>query len=97
MEHTKGESKIEGDFGQTEETPCCYIKINGIVYFQTLCGNDRVNAERLVLCWNSHDALLAACKGLMEEADNGSARFDDPEPDSIFIKANAIITEIEKQ
>ena len=43
------------------------------------------------------DDLLAACKGLMEEADNGSARFDDPEPGSIFIKAKQAIEEAEKQ
>lgn len=42
------------------------------------------------------DELLAACKGLMKECDNGSARFDDPAPDSIFIKANQAIERAEK-
>lgn len=41
--------------------------------------------------------LLAACKGLMAEADNGSARFDDPEPDSIFIKARDAIAKAEPE
>ena len=44
---------------------------------------------------DSHDALLDACIGLMKEADDGSARFDDPAPDSIFIKAKQAIAEAE--
>ena len=42
---------------------------------------------------NSHekgglvDELVTVCKGLMEKADDGSASFDDPEPDSIYLRA----------
>lgn len=35
--------------------------------------------------------LLAACEGLMEKADNGSADFDDPVPGSIYLKAKVAI------
>ncbi len=36
-------------------------------------------------------ALLEACKELLELADDGSAAFDDPEPDSPYVKAKAAI------
>ena len=83
MEHTKGELKIEECFGQTEETPCCYIKIDGIVYFQTLCGNDKANAERLVKCWNyhedigfdTHEELINRCAELGGERDIALGEF----------------------
>ena len=42
------------------------------------------------------DDLLAVCEELMKEADDGSARFDDPEPDSVFIKAKQVIANAKK-
>jgi len=37
------------------------------------------------------DDLLGICKEFMEKADNGSADFDDPEPGSIYLRAEAAI------
>ncbi len=58
MGHTKGIAQIIDDFGQTDEHPCCYIEINGKIYFQTIYDNDKANANRLVLCWNEHDGAI---------------------------------------
>ena len=41
--------------------------------------------------------LLEACKALMKDADNGSARFDDPEPGSIYLQAAEAIAKAEKK
>ncbi len=41
-------------------------------------------------------ALLEACEGLMEKADNGSADFDDPEPGGIYLRALAAIAAAKK-
>ncbi len=54
------------------------------------------NAKELVKRWNCHTDLLDVCKGLMEVCDDGSARFDDPEPDSIFVKAAEAIAKAEE-
>ena len=42
------------------------------------------------------DDLLAVCKRFMEIADNGSAAFDDPEPGSIYLKAESAIAKADK-
>ena len=39
--------------------------------------------------------LLGLCEEFMEIADDGSARFDDPEPGSIFLRAQATIAKCE--
>ena len=49
------------------------------------------NAELIVLAVNSHDALVAACEGLVELADDGSASFDDPEPGGVYDRARAAL------
>ena len=41
------------------------------------------------------DDLLVLCKEFMEIADDGSARFDDPEPGSIYLRAEATIAKCE--
>ena len=71
---------------------------------------NEANAERLVLCWNSHDKLLAACKDLMdanEYARKVSLREESPRGmvwgevrsrlDAAKLNAKAAITEAEKE
>ena len=41
--------------------------------------------------------LLGLCEEFMEKADNGSADFDDPEPGSIYLRAEAIIAKAKKE
>lgn len=95
MEHTKGKL-VRHDFWLdligNQKPP---ISIAAVCTNTVEISNKEAiaNAEHLVKCWNSHDKLLAACEGLMKEADNGSARFDDPPPDSIFIMAEQAIAE----
>ena len=50
-----------------------------------------LDAQLLLLAMNSHEDLLAACEELYALADDGSASFDDPEPDSLFLRAKAAI------
>ena len=53
--------------------------------------------------WNKSNAyliaaapeLLKSCKELLVLADNGSAEFDDPEPDSPYLTAIQLIAEVE--
>lgn len=54
-----------------------------------------VDSKSYAVLKQQRDALLDACKGLMEKADNGSADFDDPEPGSIYLKAKAAIAKCE--
>ncbi len=60
------------------------------------------NAKELCHRWNEYstlkqqrDDLLALCKEFMEKADDGSADFDDPEPGSIYLRAEAAIAKCE--
>lgn len=41
--------------------------------------------------------LLKACKDLMKDADNGSARFDDPEPGGVYMRAFEAIDKAENK
>ena len=50
---------------------------------------DRAEAE--------NKELLELCEEFMEIADDGSARFDDPEPGSIYLRAEAVITRAKKE
>jgi hypothetical protein len=60
MEHTKGELQV------------CPVVDSMVILktgldFATLWGlRKTANAKRLVLCWNSHDELLEACKKYQE-------------------------------
>ncbi len=58
-EHTAGPVTAEID------TLC----INGLPIAFTLGSNDEANAERLALCWNSYDDLVAACKWIRDALD----------------------------
>lgn len=61
MDHTKGELEL-GDIYPWE----LWIEAKeGNVHIADVHGNKAAriaNAERLALCWNTHDALLEACK-----------------------------------
>lgn len=64
-EHTPGKLEILDGFGQDGKGNCrYYIGYEKQIQprFCTIGGNDKANAERLVLCWNAHDALLEACE-----------------------------------
>ena len=50
-----------------------------------------LDAQLLLRVMNAHEDLLTACQDLLELADNGSAAFDDPEPGSPYLKAEAAI------
>ncbi len=53
--------------------------------------------DRLDKSEASRKKLLDMCKEFMEKADNGSADFDDPEPGSIYLRAEAAIAKAEKE
>ncbi len=56
MSHTEGELKHVGIEGGWDGLEC-----NGELLFK-LVLNNTANATHAVLCWNSYDALLAACE-----------------------------------
>ena len=58
--HTKGQLTIYGHC--TRSNPSCVLATAEKFLFQTVGDNDEANAERLVLCWNAHDALTADLK-----------------------------------
>ena len=58
----KGETNIN-DLGT--KRPRCTLGIGDKVLFRTTFKNSRLNANRMMICWNSHDALLKACKALV--------------------------------
>ncbi len=85
-EHTKG--KIE--FGKTSEPILIvggeskqYIanvrlhQTGGGVIASAMEEIRQANAERLVLCWNSHDALLEACKAMVKDEPFGITPYFD--------------------
>ncbi len=57
----------------------------------------RKACDRLETSEASRIELLNLCKEFMEKADNGSADFDDPEPGSIYLRAEAAIAKAEKE
>ncbi len=60
----------------------------------TIIWNTRVPHDALKSKADCSDELVAVVKGLMKEAEDGSARFDDPEPDSIYMRANQVLAEV---
>lgn len=75
MSHTKGELKYIGSASivcieakGSRRISIATVLTDGID-IDTACKYPvdlRANAKRLVLCWNSHDALLDACKKLQK-------------------------------
>ena len=70
-EHTKekweitGRDEMEGiEIGMRNKdgTICPLVKVTWYGEDDCNAEEDEARAKRLVLCWNSHDALLAACK-----------------------------------
>ena len=57
--YTKGKAELSKTFTPSVDEPSCHIEIDGKVYFSTMCGNDKDNAERLIICLNEHDTLKA--------------------------------------
>ena len=53
--------------------------------------------DRLDKAEAENKELLELCEEFMEIADDGSARFDDPEPGSIYLRAEAVITRAKKE
>jgi len=49
---------------ETNDPRCSIGIVNGKILFTTTIVNAPNNAVRLCKCWNSHDALLDACKWL---------------------------------
>jgi len=47
---------------ETNDPRCSIGIVNGKILFTTTIVNAPNNAVRLCKCWNSHDALLEACK-----------------------------------
>jgi len=115
MSHTKGELEVfANSFGQR-----ILVRAKGKGFNVAYCGDDydgfslqeqEANAERLALCWNSHDRLLAACKDLIdanEYARKVSLREESPRGmvwgevrsrlDAAKLNAKAAITEAEKE
>lgn len=77
-EHTKGELEIWQGFGQSEKEgdPRYYLGFPTCAAgFSTLGGNDKANAERLRLCWNSHDDLMGVLDNVLKgnDIDKGAA------------------------
>ena len=50
---------------ETNDPRCSIGIVNGKILFTTTIVNAPNNAVRLCKCWNSHDALLEACKELL--------------------------------
>lgn len=92
MERTKGEVKVAAYTGGWTGVKT----LDDELLFKLHLNNEN-NAEHLVNCWNAFEKgglvgeLVKVVEGLMKEADDGSARFDDPAPDSIFVKAKAVL------
>ena len=72
MSHTKGELKTGNTTDHNIMLVCgkngkyvCSVRVKqtgGGAIAEAMESERIANAERLVLCWNSHDALLAACE-----------------------------------
>lgn len=65
--HTLGELKGKININDVgTKHPRYTLGMKYKVLFHTTFENSRLNANRMMLCWNSHDALLAACKDALE-------------------------------
>ena len=69
MEHTKGKLEANCDsyhetisIDSAEDVVCVFWHLDEETHNRFEYENAKANAERLCLCWNSHDALLAACE-----------------------------------
>ena len=99
MSHTKGELEVfANSFGQR-----ILVRAKGKGFNVAYCGDDydgfslqeqEANAERLALCWNSHDKLLEACKVLYKIIVANDVL---PKSVSYMKEAKAVITEAEKE
>jgi len=95
--HTKGKLVVSSSFlVVTEET--CRIVANtqpiGVEGITTTFAEGKANAERIIKCWNSHDALLDACKELLQMTGMGYNEQDDPDR---VERAKAAMAEAKKQ
>ena len=72
------EKRYEAEI-QTNKDDASLIAEAGTVHNETGLSPRQLLEQR--------DALLVSCKALMEYCDDGSASFDDPEPDGVFMKA----------
>ena len=65
---------------ETNDPRCSIGIVNGKILFTTTIVNAPNNAVRLCKCWNSHDALLEACKAaqimLLQSNWNGDDRIN---------------------
>ena len=66
--HTPGKLHTRARLAVSGSMLCSDAGIIGAEVHGISAGMDKessaANADRLALCWNSHDALLAACKAL---------------------------------
>lgn len=86
--HTKGELKVidycletaSGFVNTKAIRPCISSYLIGSTLFTTLSNRtierQKANAQRLVLCWNCHDDLVAACEELVDIVDNSPSDID---------------------
>ncbi len=68
------------------------IDVGGIT---TTYDEGEANAERLIKCWNSHDALVAACKNMIKQVIKYTPQLDREKRWEI-IQARKAIAEAEK-
>jgi len=70
-EHTSGKLVL-WKVGTKNDPSFALAVLGGDILFETLGGNDKANAERLLKCWSSHDELLAACEAWERAVKHGS-------------------------
>ncbi len=99
-EHTKGEWELgefnypdNGFFGRCEIRQDMGILAHVYLPAKNRSGYKEGQANAQLIA--SAPTLLNLCKEFMEMADNGSAAFDDPEPGSIYLRAEAAIAKCE--
>jgi hypothetical protein len=88
MSHTKGKLEVDKTIDHTVSPHrVCYLIFteDPLVFIATTFKDsetDRAKAERLCLCWNTHDDLLEALKELVNyiEANDWESEFADPLP-----------------
>jgi len=66
MKHTKGKLEARLSFDKKKWLVCIGQGAGSLIADCHKSKEAKVNAERLVKCWNSHDALLAACEAALE-------------------------------
>jgi len=68
MKHTQGKLVVKGLVDRPGQCNRYYIGTAKKALAQTCVDNTKANAERLVLCWNTHDDLLEALKDIAENS-----------------------------